>query len=149
MENGKENGKRAAWKVKDGMDIALCSLNKETLELNFAGAHNPLYLIRNSKLQEFKGDRLFIGNTQPSDKFKNHTIQLEHGDCLYLFSDGFADQRGGPENKKYYYAPFKDLLIGIHKNPMDEQEEILKKSFKAWMGNNDQVDDVIVMGIRV
>jgi len=142
-------GKRTIWKVKDGMDIALCSLNKKTLELSFAGAHNPLYLIRNNKLKEFKGDRLFIGNTKPSDKFKTHTIKLRKGDCLYLFSDGFADQRGGPENKKYYYAPFQDLLISIHKKPFTDQLKLLKDNFKAWMGNNDQVDDVIVMGIMV
>lgn len=142
-------GKRTAWKVKDGMDLALCSLNKKTLELSFAGAHSPLYLIRKNKLQEFKGDRLFIGNTKPSDKFKTHTIQLEKGDCLYLFSDGFADQRGGPENKKYYYAPFQNLLISIHKKPFTDQQKLLKDNFKAWMGNNDQVDDVIVLGIMV
>ena len=149
QDTEKKQNKSRSWRVKDGMDIAMCLINKTSLTLHFSGAHNPLYLIRDSKLIEYKGDRLFIGDPKPSDTFTNHEIKLKKGDCLYLFSDGFCDQRGGPQLKKFFYAPFQELLIKIHQKPMKEQKEILDNTFINWMGNFDQVDDVTVFGLKI
>jgi len=143
------DGTKIEWEVKDGMDIALCSLKKDSLQLQYAGAHNPLYLIRDGELTEYRGDRLFIGNTTESTVFNTHEISLKKGDMLYLFSDGFADQRGGPENKKFYYQPFQDMLVEIHQKDMDEQQEHLDKVLVDWIGNHEQIDDVIIFGVRI
>jgi len=143
------DGTKIEWEVKDGMDIALCSLKKDSLQLQYAGAHNPLYLIRDGELTEYRGDRLFIGNTTESTVFKTHDISLKKGDMLYVFSDGFADQRGGPENKKFYYQPFQDMLLEIHKKSMEEQQTHLDKVLADWMGNHEQIDDVIIFGVRI
>ena len=137
------------WDVKDGMDIALCSFNKSTFELVYSGAHNPLYMIRNGELLERKGEKLFIGGTKPEDTFTDHNIELQKGDVIYLFSDGFADQRGGPNNKKFYYGPFQELLIQIHQKPMDEQKKTLDTTITDWMGSGEQIDDIIIFGIRI
>lgn len=143
------DGTKTEWEVKDGMDIALCSLNTTTLQLQYAGAHNPLYIIRNGELIEHRGDRLFIGNTTDETVFKTHDIQLQKGDMLYVFSDGFPDQRGGPEGKKYYYQPFQDKLIELHQQPMDEQQAHLDKIITDWIGTGEQIDDIIIFGIKV
>jgi serine phosphatase RsbU (regulator of sigma subunit)/tetratricopeptide (TPR) repeat protein len=143
------DGTKIEWEVKDGMDIALCSLKKDSLQLQYAGAHNPLYLIRDGELTEYRGDRLFIGNTTESTVFNTHDISLKKGDMLYVFSDGFADQRGGPENKKFYYQPFQDMLLEIHKKSMEEQQTHLDKVLADWMGNHEQIDDVIIFGVRI
>ena len=145
----KSDGAKTTWEIKDGMDIALCSLDKSTMKLQFAGAHNPLYLIRDGELIEYSGDRLFIGNTDDSTVFKTHDIQLQSGDVIYVFSDGFPDQRGGPNNKKFYYQPFKDMFLEVHKKGMDEQQAHLDKVITDWIGNKEQIDDIIVFGIRV
>ena len=143
------DGSKIEWEVKDGMDIALCSLNKDSLQLQYAGAHNPLYIIRNGKLTEYRGDRLFIGNTTDSTVFTTHEIPLKKGDMLYVFSDGFVDQRGGPENKKFYYQPFQEMLVEIHQKGMDEQRTHLDRVLTDWMGNHEQIDDVIIFGVRI
>ncbi|MBL4752258.1 MAG: tetratricopeptide repeat protein [Flavobacteriales bacterium] len=143
------SGATAAVEVKDGMDIALCSLDKSTLQLQYAGAHNPLYLIRNGELIEYRGDRLFIGNTDDSTVFKTHDIQLQKGDMLYVFSDGFPDQKGGANKKKFYYKPFQDMLLEVHKKPMEEQHTHLDKVITDWIGDNEQIDDILIFGIRV
>lgn len=147
VESG--DGSKIEWEVKDGMDIALCSLNKDSLQLQYAGAHNPLYVLRDGELTEYRGDRLFIGNTTESTVFKTHEIQLKKGDMLYVFSDGFVDQRGGPENKKFYYQPFQEMLVEIHQKDMDEQQAHLDKVFTDWVGNHEQIDDVIIFGVRI
>lgn len=142
--------------VKDGMDLALTSLDLDTLELNYAGANNPLIIIRNKKLIEVKADKQPIGDFEIIEPFTNHTIQLEKGDCVYLYTDGFIDQFGGNNKaaresggKKYKSKPFKDLLIEISDLPMKEQREILKETFNEWRGDIDQIDDVCVFGVRV
>ena len=135
--------------VKDGMDIALCCLDEKSLVLSFAGSHSPLYLIRNGELSETKGDKNFIGRVIEKEVYNTHTIPLKKGDRLYLFSDGYADQKGGPKNKKFYYPPFKQLLLEIHQSPMDEQKEILNNTLIAWRGDNDQFDDILIFGIQV
>jgi tetratricopeptide (TPR) repeat protein len=149
-----------AGKVNDGMDIALIKLslseppsestNLHYNQLEYAGAHNSLYLIRNGKLQETKANKAAIGfSLNQSFCFTNHNIQLEKGDCIYIFTDGFVDQFGGPTNEKFYYQPFRDLLVEIHQLSMEEQKQKLQTVFKNWKGNKSQMDDVLIMGLRV
>jgi len=147
-DQGDEN-EASNWIVKDGMDIALCSLDTKTLKLEYAGAHNPLYIIRNGNLIETKADKLFIGGVSGGDEFTNHSSQLEKGDCIYIFSDGYADQRGGPDDKKFYYPPFQQLLIDNSSKNLDEQKDILDKTISDWMENNEQIDDILIFGVRV
>jgi len=151
-------------KVNDGMDIALIRLtmNNENPDpekklqnpfynqLEYAGAHNSLYLIRNGILHETKADKASIGfSLQKSFQFINHTIKLEKGDCCYLFTDGFADQFGGPNNEKFYYQPFRELLVKISHLSMQEQKLKLEQVFAEWKGNRAQIDDMLVIGMRV
>lgn len=146
-------------KVNDGMDIALLRLlpgKEETTGgaayggLEYAGAHNSLYLIRNGILHETKADKAFIGfSLEKSFAFTHHSIKLEKGDCCYIFTDGFIDQFGGPDNEKFYYQPFRELLVKIHQLSMEEQKHRLENVFSEWKGNKSQIDDVLVMGFRV
>jgi serine phosphatase RsbU (regulator of sigma subunit) len=137
--------------IKDGMDMALCVLDLPAKKAQFAGANNPLYLIRNKNLIKYKGDRFPIGAYEGVEVqlFKNHLIDLYDGDTIYLFSDGFADQFGGTENKKFMSKRFEELLLSIHLLPMEEQKEALFKSLNNWKGKNDQVDDILVIGIKI
>jgi serine phosphatase RsbU (regulator of sigma subunit) len=137
--------------VKDGMDLALVVIDFTTKEIQYAGAYNPLYYIHKGELHEIKADKSPIGiNTDGViDEYTNHIIQLEKGDCIYLFSDGYADQFGGSQGKKFKYKQMKELFLSIYKKPMKEQLEALHQRFENWKGSNDQVDDVIVSGIRV
>lgn len=134
---------------KDAIDLALCVFHEETGELQFAGANNPMYLVRNGKLTEIKSDKMPVGvNAIEEQSFTNHTLRLISNDLVYIFSDGFADQFGGPNDKKFKYGPFKQLLSGIADKGMEEQKKIIKKTFRDWKGNTEQVDDILVFGIR-
>ena len=135
--------------AKDGMDLALCILNTKTLEMQYSGAHNPLYLFRDNSLIEYKGDRMPIGIHIKEKPFTDHTIQLKKGDAFYLFSDGFVDQFGGKSNSKYKAKRFKQFLAEIQENTMSEQKERLLNEFKTWKGTYEQVDDVIVIGVKI
>ncbi|MCB9360062.1 MAG: tetratricopeptide repeat protein [Flavobacteriales bacterium] len=135
--------------IKDGMDIALCSFNKKNNELEYAGANNSIYLIRNGELKEYKSDKQPVGKFVNNKPFTNKQIKLERNDSIYLFTDGFSDQFGGPKGKKYKYKAFKQLLINIHKKAMDEQKQLIYKSFIEWQGNLEQIDDVCIVGIKV
>ena len=122
--------------------------------MEYSGAHNPLYLIRDvngkPKLKETKADPMPLGYHQGKDKsFTNHSIPLEMGDTLYIFSDGFIDQKRGKDNKKFLSKNLKKLLLEIHEEPMNTQKEILDKTLRDWMGNNSQMDDVLVIGVGV
>ncbi len=135
---------------KDGMDIALCIFDKEKKNLQYSGAYNSLYLIRGNELDEYKADRMPIGYYDNAvEPFTNHNIQLNQGEMIYLFSDGFPDQFGGTEGKKYKYKAFKDLLLSMNNLSMKDQHKRLQKEFEDWKGNYDQVDDVIVLGIKI
>lgn len=134
---------------KDGMDIALCVYNQATKELQYAGARNPLYIISGGELKEIKATKESIGGDIADKTFQNHSVQLQSGDQLYLFSDGFADQFGGTRGKKFMYKPFKILLLQNSSLPMKEQLDKLLKSFTDWKGKLDQIDDVCVLGVRV
>ncbi|MGQ0829594.1 MAG: two-component regulator propeller domain-containing protein, partial [Bacteroidota bacterium] len=137
--------------VKDGMDIALCAFDRKTKQFEYAGAFNPLWLIRNGEIVETKADKFPIGNLKIGEqkKFTNHTIQLLEGDTLYIFSDGYADQFGGPHGKKLKYAVFKNMLLSIQHLSMEEQGEYLNKAIEEWRGDLEQVDDILVIGTRL
>jgi ligand-binding sensor domain-containing protein/serine phosphatase RsbU (regulator of sigma subunit) len=138
--------------LRDGMDVAFCSIDKKNMILEFAGAFNPLYLIRDNKITEVKGDRFAIGLDETNFKdqtFKNHLIPIQQGDIIYIFSDGFADQFGGPDGKKYKYRRFRHLLLNLHRLPMDKQHEILENNVMEWRGQQEQVDDILVIGIKI
>jgi serine phosphatase RsbU (regulator of sigma subunit) len=135
--------------VHDGMDIALCSIDKTTNKLIYAGANNGLYLIRNHELIEYKPDKQPIGNYHHIKPFNKHEIQLKKGDVIYMYTDGYADQFGGEKGKKFKYKPFKELLLSIHNKPLDEQHELMQKAFIEWQGNLEQIDDVCIIGMRL
>ena len=156
--------------VKDGMDITYCMIDYKTLKLSYAGAHNPLWIVKRSKatnlnnrsaskiknsdvhkyeLIEIKADKQPIGYSDSPRPFTNHEIQLEPGDTFYIFSDGYADQFGGPKGKKFKTSKLKELLISIQDNNLTTQKELLVDAFKSWQGDQEQVDDVCFMGVRV
>ena len=132
---------------RDGMDIALYILDYEEEILQFSGANNPLYLIRDKNLIELKADRMPIGvNAGQEDSFTNHVVKLKNNDSIYIFTDGYADQFGGSEGKKYKYPKFRNLLIDIQKLPINKQEDALWNEFVNWKNKYDQVDDVLIVG---
>ena len=138
-------------KIKDGMDLALCAWFKTSNKLYFSGAKNPLYIIKNGELIEIKGDKHPIGAYLDGtlEPFTNHAVDLEGGECIYLFSDGYPDQFGGEKGKKFMYGKFKKLLLEIHTKPMKEQQQILNDRFVEWQGDMEQIDDVCIVGVRV
>ncbi len=136
--------------LNDGMDIAFCVIDRKEGLLQYAGAFNPLYLLRDNKLTEIRGDRMSVGISEghkPSS-FTNHVIPLEKDDVFYIFSDGYADQFGGPQGKKFMYRRFRHLLLTIHQLKMKDQKAFLEESIEGWMGNLDQVDDILIIGIK-
>ncbi|HRH09081.1 MAG TPA: SpoIIE family protein phosphatase, partial [Bacteroidia bacterium] len=136
--------------VKDGMDISLCSFNPANGILQWAGANNPLWIIKaNGSLLEYKADKQPVGKYYNRKPFTNHEIQLEKGDTLYLFTDGYADQFGGEKNSKFQRKALKKLLVSGYLQTMDQQQENLFKTFENWKGINEQVDDICIIGVRV
>lgn len=133
--------------LKDGMDIALCKFSGN--KLFFAGAHNPLWIIRDGEWIEFKGDKQPIGAFEKEFPFTSHETEIRKNDLIYIFTDGFSDQFGGSKGKKYKSANFKNLLLKIHHLPMQNQLQELTSTFEKWRGDLDQVDDVCVIGVRV
>lgn len=134
---------------KDAMDMSLCVFNPQKGELQFSGANIPLYHIRDKILTEIKPDKMPVGiHAIEEESFTNHNLQLKPGDVVYLFSDGYADQFGGPKNKKFKYGPFKELLIKISDRSMEQQRSELEKVIETWKGNNYQVDDILIFGIK-
>lgn len=136
--------------TKDGMDIAFVAYDYKNKMVEFAGANNPLYFIRNNELIEYKGDKMPVGlYDRKQDLFSRSEINVQTGDVLYIFSDGFADQFGGEKGKKYLYKRFKEFLLSIHQLPMNEQASLLEKEILEWRGDIEQIDDHIVIGIRI
>lgn len=136
---------------KDGMDIALCIIDKKNSTMQYAGAHNPIYIIRDEKLLEYKADKMPIGihAIKAVKAFTNNQIEILNGDMLYLFSDGYADQFGGEKGLKFRQTPFKKLLLEIHKKNPEEQKLILDKTLKDWQGNYKQIDDIMILGMQI
>lgn len=138
------------FQSQDGMDIALVALNHERTIMEFAGANNPLYILRNGELEEIKGDRAPIGGSRfIQHRFANYKVEISDGDSFYLFSDGMADQFGGPKGRKYTYKRLREIISNLHGQPMPVQLDIFSEEFDAWRGNKEQIDDVLVIGVRV
>ncbi|MEE4197695.1 MAG: tetratricopeptide repeat protein [Bacteroidales bacterium] len=136
---------------KDGMDMALITIDKSSLAMEYAGAYNPVFIIRNGKLHEIKGDKMPIGihAVKVDKEFTSHQYQLQKQDVLYLFSDGYVDQFGGKDGMKLKMKPFKELLVKISREPMDKQQKALESYMEEWQGDYSQLDDMIVMGVGV
>jgi len=155
---------------RDGMDMSLISISHETRRLEYSGANNPLYLLRFKDqappltsdynllepedenpymLYEIRPDKMPIAHYERMDKFTTHEIELLEGDCLYLFTDGYADQFGGKRGKKLMYKPFKRLILRNAHLPMDEQRQVLQETIADWMGDFEQVDDICIMGLKI
>ena len=155
---------------RDGMDMSLIAFDPNDRSLNFAGAYNSLYLIRHKdhpapnlesgilepdqvngshNLYEIPADKMPIAHFERMDKFKNHELNVRDGDLIYMFTDGFPDQFGGPKGKKFMYKPFKKLLLSISQKPMKKQHDILSETLDEWMGDISQVDDICVMGLKL
>jgi PAS domain S-box-containing protein len=133
----------------NGLDIAYCAVNLKTKRLQYAGAYNPLIIVRNGNLIEYKATRNPIGYYPKETPFKNHVVQLQAGDILYLFSDGYVDQIGGPNKKKLKAKRFKNLLLEIHSLPLAQQKSYLIEFLDNWRGDEEQTDDIVIMGIRI
>jgi serine phosphatase RsbU (regulator of sigma subunit) len=136
-------------KSKDGMDMAMMIIDTANNRLDFAGAYNPLYHIRDDELHEVKADRMPISIYPVDEPFKNHTIEAKPGDCFYIFSDGFVDQFGGEKISKFKPKNLKKLLLEHHKEPMKTQSKMLDAAFYKWKGTLEQVDDIIIIGVRL
>lgn len=138
-------------KIRDGMDLSICCIDLENNTLEYAGANNPIFIVRNNKVLEIKADKHPIGNFvgETEFKFANKELKLFNDDRIYLFSDGYADQFGGPRGKKLKYNQFRDLLLLHHSKPMKIQKEILDFMFEEWRGDLEQIDDVCVIGLKV
>ena len=135
---------------KDGMDMAICAVNQKGGLIEFAGANNPVYMVINGEILEIKGDKQPVGYFHGEEApFTLHTVKVAMGDCAYIFSDGFADQFGGPKGKKFKYKQLRDLIFANHLLPMQEQKKILLSTFDTWKGELEQVDDVCMIGIRI
>jgi serine phosphatase RsbU (regulator of sigma subunit) len=134
------------------MDIAVCCWNKKTNTLNFAGANNPLLIIKGTDKETIiippnKFPVGYVNDEMPS--FTNHTVKLDKGDTIYIYSDGYQDQFGGEKGKKMKLAPFRELLTSLADKNMDNQCAVLLHEFEKWKGNFEQLDDVCIIGVRV
>jgi len=143
-------GDEAEGAVNDGMDLAIVSIDMERMELEYAGANCPLYLVRKGMLQELKPDKMAIASFEPGTRhYQMHTLPLIPGDVIFAATDGFPDQFGGPQGKKFMRKRFRDLLIQVATLPAKEMEAQLAQAFQDWKGSEAQVDDVLVVGVRV
>jgi len=133
--------------VKDGMDIALCSING--MDLEFSGANNPLWIIRNNELIEYKSLKQPVGKFENREPFLNHEIEVKKNDSIYIFSDGFIDQFGGPKGKKLKAKAFVELLLSINDQSMKKQKAAINDAFENWRGDLEQIDDVCIIGIKI
>ena len=135
----------------DGMDLSLISIDPEKRSLTFAGAKRPLFIASNGILNEIKGNVIGIGGSRKKTvkKFTQHEYSIKKSDTIYLFSDGYSDQFGGPDNTKFMTERFKRLLLDIHALPMDKQRQKLDNTIEEWKGESRQIDDILVIGVRI
>jgi len=139
-----------AGSVRDGMDLAFCLIDHQQKHVQFAGANRPIYLIQGSNIREYTGDRNPVGDYLIENKiYTNQIINYEPGERLYMFSDGFVDQFGGDQGRKYTYKRFKDFLLGIQGASMEDQEKCVVEEFENWKGTHRQIDDVTLIGIEL
>lgn len=141
--------KNEALDIKDGMDISLCCINNETNQLFWSGANNPLWIIRNNSIIEYKADKQPIGSIDKPKPFTTHTINLQKDDTVFIFTDGYADQFGGTKGKKFKYSQFKELLLKINDRSADEQLSLIDAQLESWKGDLEQVDDILIIGIKI
>jgi serine phosphatase RsbU (regulator of sigma subunit) len=137
--------------IKDGMDIALVVIDLKTNKLQYAGAQRPLVIVRSQELIEFKGNRMPVGGYLFGQylRFDLHEIDIQSGDRLYLFTDGFSDQFGGENQKKFKYAKKRELLFSLREAPFSEHRQILRESYEIWKGNQEQIDDICIFGVQI
>ena len=136
--------------IRDGMDIAICSIDYKKMLLEYAGAYNPLYIVRDNEIVITKGDKFAIGSFNPYTKsFATHKIPLLAGDIVYIFSDGYADQFGGLKGNKYMYKQFRETLLSIKDLPMEDQRLALDSKIETWKGSYEQVDDILIIGVQI
>jgi serine phosphatase RsbU (regulator of sigma subunit) len=135
------------------MDVSLIAISRQSsvnsIEIQWSGAHNPLWYIQNNEIKEVAPDKQPIGKFHLQKPFSTHSLGLKKGDILYLFTDGYADQFGGPKGKKFKYKQLSDKLKEISDKPMAEQKNILEQTLENWKGDLEQIDDVLLIGIRV
>ena len=134
--------------IKDGMDIAVCLIDFDKNKLWYSGANNPLYLVRGKELTHYRADKMPVAIHYKMGPFTLHEIDLQKGDAFYIFSDGFSDQFGGPKEKKFMSAQLREVLVEMAGKPMLQQGEKLNMIFEEWRGDNPQVDDVTLIGVR-
>lgn len=134
--------------IRDGIEMSICIIDRKTKVMEFSGAFLPVYIVRDDKLFEIKGDKKNVVQSFAMVSFNRSTFTLEDGDLLYLFSDGYADQFGGPENKKFMYRRLRHILLTISKYPLADQQRILDETIESWMGGHDQIDDMMILGVR-
>lgn len=143
-QSGKED------EADDGINMAILSINFNNMEIQYAGAFNSIIIIRKGEINEIKGDKMPIGiSYKDKESFTNHVIQLQKDDLIYLSSDGYIDQFGGPDDRRFTSRRFRELLLEIHKNPIYMQKEIIQKKLNAWKGDRDQIDDILVFGFKI
>jgi serine phosphatase RsbU (regulator of sigma subunit) len=140
---------RSENEVKDGMDISLCSLNKKTGELKWSGANNPLWIVRNKTMIDVKPTKQSIGKIDFPLSYATESLQLEAGDTVYLFTDGYADQFGGSKGKKFKYSKLQELFLAIAKLSKEEQMTALEKHLNDWKGKLEQIDDILIIGLKI
>ena len=143
--------KSSTGAIKDGMEIAMCDFHFDTSTMYFAGANSNIYVVRNKEIQIYKGDKQPIGESLSGEliNYTNQEISLQKNDCVYLISDGYADQFGGEKGKKFKYKPLENLFCSIADKEVNEQRDILAKAFDDWKSHHEQVDDVLIMGIKI
>jgi serine phosphatase RsbU (regulator of sigma subunit) len=144
-----ETFEKSESNVQDGMDISLCCINTKANEILWAGAYNPLWYIVDGEIKEVGANKQPIGKTDNPKPFITHKLNVKKGDTLYLLTDGYADQFGGPKGKKFKYKQLQEKLLSIFSLPMHRQKEELNTTLENWKGNLEQVDDILLMGIRV
>jgi serine phosphatase RsbU (regulator of sigma subunit) len=136
--------------TKDGMDIALCIIDRTNYTMEYAGANNPLFMVRNNELLAYPADKMPIGTyLGEKESFTNNEIKLSKNDMIYLFSDGYKDQLGGESVKRLKTSGFRKLLLDVHEMPMKKQKEELEAFFDKWKGEQEQMDDIMIFGIRL
>jgi predicted ATPase/GAF domain-containing protein/tRNA A-37 threonylcarbamoyl transferase component Bud32 len=144
------NAEGSAEESKDGMDAVVCKLDIKNKQLEYAAANNSFYIIRDNKIVNHSADKMPVGKFEDDLKpFTYHKVQLQEGDVIYTFTDGYADQFGGPKGKKFKYKQLEEILLACHKEPMQKQSDILSQRFDNWKGSGEQVDDVLIIGVRI
>jgi serine phosphatase RsbU (regulator of sigma subunit) len=132
------------------MDGILCRFDFKNLKLNYTASNNSFYIIRNNELMVKKADKMPVGKSlRENESFTNNDVELLKGDVIYTLTDGYADQFGGPDGKKFKYKPLEKLLLELHTKPLSDQKTILNNTIEKWMGNLEQVDDILIIGIKI